>query len=531
MRVVHLLAGGNFGGIEVLCRDFTKYSKHENIILLLWEDGILADEMRENGIEVVNIHVASQNIFQIIKTVIKFCDKRKAEVIIAQHEATVSHLCLMAIKHVRPQIKTIAYAHANAVNMYRIEDKKRVWIRKFIISKSLQNADIVVAISNSVKKSLIRCFSTPENKISVIYNGVDLSRFMNDSVLHNSKNIVFVGRLIEGKGVQTIIKALALINDSFHFHIVGDGPYRNVLEELTFELSLQHKVTFWGNRKNVEDFLLQAAIFIHVPILEEEFGITVVEAMAAGLICVCFESGGIPEIIEDKINGYLIKKNDPEKLAGILKDILENYNSRENIQIRINAVNKAKEFCIDNYSISLNAAIQEGKRLLYIGRLIPEKGVQTIIKAMYLLPKTFHLTIVGDGPYRKTLESLSKDIKERVSFLGTRVDIPQLLSTADIFVHMPEWEEGFGITVVEAMAAGKICIIANSGALPEIITDNMDGFIVEKGNVRAVANKIIEITDQFNSIKIQMVRKQAIKRAKEFSIERYCAKLDQLIMR
>lgn len=92
---------------------------------------------------------------------------------------------------------------------------------------------------------------------------------------------------------------------------------------------------------------------------------------------------------------------------------------------------------------------------------------------------------------------------------------------------MPEWEEGFGITVIEALAAGKVCIVANSGAMPEIITDGVDGFIVEKGNVMELANCLMELGKE----KINIIRENAKQKATCFSMKKYCSTLDRLILR
>ena len=99
-----------------------------------------------------------------------------------------------------------------------------------------------------------------------------------------------------------------------------------------------------------------------------------------------------------------------------------------------------------------------------------------------LKEKDFEFQIIGDGPYKTKLESLVKEqhLENKVVFLGTRYDVSQLLEKADIFVHVPIIEEGFGITIVEAMASGKLCICSNSGAISEIIENDGNGFLVNE---------------------------------------------------
>ena len=94
--------------------------------------------------------------------------------------------------------------------------------------------------------------------------------------------------------------------------------------------------------------------------------------------------------------------------------------------------------------------------------MIEKKGVQVLLKAAAkLTPKqNYKIHIVGDGPYKKELQKQTKKlgIESIVSFWGNQRDIVERLTNADIFVHPAIWEEGFGISIIEAMSCGKICI-------------------------------------------------------------------------
>lgn len=115
--------------------------------------------------------------------------------------------------------------------MYRINAKKGLWIRKKILSYSLRNADKTIAISQSVKNSLIKHLKTPEEKIQVIYNGTNIEKFSCPiRRLSNPLKLIYVGRLIEEKGIQNTLKALTYFTPGmkYHFQIVGNGPYKNI---------------------------------------------------------------------------------------------------------------------------------------------------------------------------------------------------------------------------------------------------------------------------------------------------------------
>ena len=361
MRILHILTGGNIGGIETLCRDYAQYSVHENIILLLWGDGPLAEEMKNNGVEVINLHASSKNVFRTVTMFVKLCRDKKIHSVIAHHAAPMSHLCLMAVKKKIGNIITVGYAHGNAVDMCRAKEKKGLWLRRYILSTSLKRADKVIAISNSVKESLISYFGTPENKIEVIYNGVNTAVF-SPKKRHTSKELqlIYVGRLIKEKGVQNILSALSKLelDISYRLKIIGDGAYRKTLEKIAENYGLQNNVEFCGNRRDFSKLLQNADVFVHMPEWEEGFGITVIEAMAAGKICIVENSGALPEIVSDGINGYLIEKGNIEALARKIREVAEQINNDEIQQICRNAVLRAKDFSIEKYAGKLDDIVK-----------------------------------------------------------------------------------------------------------------------------------------------------------------------------
>lgn len=238
-------------------------------------------------------------------------------------------------------------------------------LRRWLIQKSLQRADTVVAISHSVKDSLVQRYRVSADKIEVIYNGVDVKRMAAcPHEHHEPAEIVYVGRLIEDKGVQVILKALShLPSDApWHFSIVGDGSYREELEKMTRELNLHNRVRFLGTCRNIPEILAKSDVFVHAPIWEEGFGITIVEAMAAGLLCICAKSGAIPEIIQDGMDGFLFEKGNSAELAGALQKCIREYDTDEMMRIRAAAVEKAKHFSIEAFAEQLDGLLGGKKR-------------------------------------------------------------------------------------------------------------------------------------------------------------------------
>ena len=173
--------------------------------------------------------------------------------------------------------------------------------------------------------------------------------------------LVYVGRIVEEKGIQITLQALAtLMSDlQFSFDIIGDGPYRESIETTVKQLGLCDRVNFMGVRRDVPELLAERDIFIHMPSCEEGFGVAVVEAMAAGCICVCAEKGGIPEIIRDEQDGVLIHTGTSEELAQVLRRLIPEYLSGKCAQMQSSAAIRAKEFSIENYSEILENYLEE----------------------------------------------------------------------------------------------------------------------------------------------------------------------------
>jgi glycosyltransferase involved in cell wall biosynthesis len=137
--------------------------------------------------------------------------------------------------------------------------------------------------------------------------------------------------------------------------------------------------------------------------------------------------------------------------------------------------------------------------LICISRLVPGKGQRLLIPALKTVLRTHPratLMLVGDGPDRATFEQLAKDaaIASHVRFLGTRDDIPDLLAAADIAL-CPSYSEGFGLTLIEAMAAGTPVIATRIPSFEEILSKYPTpvATLAEPGNAESIAEAVLDL--------------------------------------
>lgn len=136
--------------------------------------------------------------------------------------------------------------------------------------------------------------------------------------------------------------------------------------------------------------------------------------------------------------------------------------------------------------------IQRSKVFIAIGRFHEQKDYPNLLDAFSILSSNqpnSHLLIVGDGELRPNIEQQIKalGLQAKVSLLGIRKDVPELLSAADVFVLSSAWE-GFGLVVAEAMAAERVVIATDSGGVAEVLGGN--GFLVAARDSEALAESM-----------------------------------------
>ncbi|MFQ5567346.1 MAG: glycosyltransferase, partial [Paracoccaceae bacterium] len=139
-----------------------------------------------------------------------------------------------------------------------------------------------------------------------------------------------------------------------------------------------------------------------------------------------------------------------------------------------------------------------GPRIGMVARLDPIKDHRTVIAAFARFRESHpdaRLVLAGDGPERGALEALvgSLGLAESVEFLGDRSDVPEQLGLMDVFVYGTTREEGFGIVLAEAMAAGTPIVATDIGPCREVLDDGAAGLLVPARNVEALANGLVRL--------------------------------------
>ena len=203
-------------------------------------------------------------------------------------------------------------------------------------------ADIFIGVSRFVARRLIRVSGTPSSRTVVIYNGIDTARFAGGDASYlrrtldipGDRHVVFFsGRMQAYKGVATLIEAATILSGdgapSPVFVFCGEGPDLPSFKSLAEEGGADCR--FLGRREDVERLLPGATVAVVPSLWEEAFGLTVVEAMAAGVPVIATAVGGIPELLRDGEDGVLVPAGDPRRMADRIGWLLREDDIRERI--------------------------------------------------------------------------------------------------------------------------------------------------------------------------------------------------------
>jgi glycosyltransferase involved in cell wall biosynthesis len=138
--------------------------------------------------------------------------------------------------------------------------------------------------------------------------------------------------------------------------------------------------------------------------------------------------------------------------------------------------------------------------VLQVSWIIPEKGIADLLEAARLAIEEdpgIHFAFVGEGAYRSEFMRLAADmnIGGHVTWTGL-VDDPLgsgVFAAADIVCQMSRWEEAFGFVIAEAMVHGKPLVATRVGGIPELVLEGETGYVVDRGDTRAMADRILRL--------------------------------------
>lgn len=325
IKLLYIITSLGLGGAEKLLLyylknlDKGKYSLYVCCFREKPDDLML--EMSEFA-EIFNLKVKNKFNPIVIVSIIKLIRKISPDII---HTHLFQPRVYATIAHIfskRPVLITQKHSIVNP-------KKHHMFI--FLEMISIWMNDKVIAISESVKKSLKKYEFISENKILVLPNCLDYKKFKNKTereIIQNKKEIVIgtVGRLEKEKGIKYLLLAMKIILTRFpnaRLEIIGDGSQFKELKEFSKKLGISNSVIFFGKFADVIPFYKKMDIFI-LPSILEGFGIVLLEAMAAEVPVIATDVDGIKEVVIDGECGILVPPKNPEAIANSVTRLIEN---------------------------------------------------------------------------------------------------------------------------------------------------------------------------------------------------------------
>jgi len=206
---------------------------------------------------------------------------------------------------------------------------------------TLRRTSRVIAVSQAVAESLYASSIFAPEKLVTIHNGIDINKFARagkDSTPDRKLRVGMVGHIAPIKGQEDFVRAAAIVQaarDDVEFIIAGEDKShsrenRVALEKLISDLKMDQTVKLIGWVDDVANLLSTLDLFVS-PASSEPFGLSIVEAMAAGVLVIANASEGAREIIEDRQTGRLVPVGDIEAMATAIVDLLDDRTERKRL--------------------------------------------------------------------------------------------------------------------------------------------------------------------------------------------------------
>lgn len=220
----------------------------------------------------------------------------------------------------------------------------------------------LIAVSHQNAQVLHDLYRIPSEKITVIHNGAPVPLMDDQAAAHARRAkraelgfsdadrlILTVARLATNKGIGFLIKAMPEVlaaHPKAHVLLAGTGEDRDRLEQLAESLGLRAHIHFLGFREDVPELLAASDVFV-LPSLDEGLPVALLEAMSMGLIPICSAVGGMPEVVEDGISGFLVPPADVVALAEAIRRVFA-LNEGERERVREAVLQRAALFSVQH---------------------------------------------------------------------------------------------------------------------------------------------------------------------------------------
>jgi glycosyltransferase involved in cell wall biosynthesis len=328
-----------------LLKGLLKYRDLE-ITAILLNDGRLADELRKSGISVFVAAEEKKSLLQIYLDIRKIVTKKRPD-IIHSHRYKENILAYLASKTGK-NIRLVATQHGMPEMFEGNGNLKPRLISRlnfFLLSQSFRN---VVTVSQDMQKTFIQHYGFKESKVAVIHNGIEIDNTSQGARRRGDFVIGSSGRFFPVKDYPLMVEIARMVMEKVNnicFELAGDGPERAKIQRLVKKYGLEEKFILRGFVDDIFHFYQGLDLYLCTS-LHEGIPMSVLEAMGHGLPVIAPKVGGLEEILEDGVQGYLVEGRNPIDYAEKCIKIFQNGDMRD--KMRMAGRDKvAKDFSID----------------------------------------------------------------------------------------------------------------------------------------------------------------------------------------
>lgn len=317
LHIVHVIPTLRFGGAERFVVDLANNldeKKFISTIILFSDDAPLRSELYPH-VKIVIIKKKGKLSFRLFFDLKKLFKKIHPDIV---HTNLFGADVWARIVAHRMHIPVVTTEHNINVGEGRIKHM----IKKYLYSYST----FYTCPSNAIAGYMNHAFGIKSRHISIIRYGIDIQKFIKVKRIPDfaSPRFLIIGRLVQQKGHAIALSALAQLKKyNWHLDIVGGGEDYGLIKRMILNLEISDRVRMIEPTTNTPSVYGLSDIVL-VPSNWEGLGMVVMEAMATGRLVVGSETGGIPEMIDHKKNGLLVKPSSVDALKDMLLWIFKN---------------------------------------------------------------------------------------------------------------------------------------------------------------------------------------------------------------
>lgn len=318
MKVIQVIPKLDLAGAEIMCENLCIALKNKGvdvIIVSLYNcNTVISKRLQKQGINVVFLDKHPGIDLGLVKELYKIFKIEKPDIVHTHINALQYAAIAAVLSHVKVCVHTV----------HSVAEKEATPLRQKIYYILYNFFNIIpVALSNEVKKSIIKRYDLSEKEVPVVYNGINLNHCIPKMIYTVENELVFlhIGRFADVKNHKMLINAFNRVRSvipDVKLKLIGCGLNYDQVKLQVEQLNLGKNVEFLGLQSDVFSFLHDADVFI-LPSVYEGMPMTLIEAMGTGIPIIASNVGAIPSMLNDMEDALLIDVSEDAIVDAMIK--------------------------------------------------------------------------------------------------------------------------------------------------------------------------------------------------------------------